>query len=304
MSDELYEVFEDDEVLELREIEVDSVGLVPSGANQRRYIIMKGGEETMDATKVAEAITADEKFWDKLVAAFSDQDVEKQGKAEARRKMALRILGVDSVEEAIRALGGQAKAEDEEEEEEKAAAEEEEEEEKAAEEDEEEEEEEEYPKPSTKDKYAELFAQMQTRLEASEAIAQQALRQLQDAQRDSRKQELAQQAEKFAALPEVKPEEFANTLFELEQASPELYAAVVSVLEPAANAMREVYGEVGTRQSDGTGIAFLDRVEGRTREIQTKETQLTYEEAYSQAFDQISSEEPKLALAYLERADR
>lgn len=326
MTDSAYEVFEDEEVLELREIDVESIGLVPSGANQRRYVVTKGGDKVMDAATIAKAIMEDEHFWDKLADAFSDADVEKQGKEDARRKMAMRILGANTVEEAIRALGGQAKATSDEEnpDEQKAAPDEENpKEDKAPEEEKPEEKanpddqkkpdeekpdekkaapdpyEEKYPKPSAKSEYAEIFAAMQKRIDASEAMAQSALSQLLAAKKEARRQELMQQAEGFAALPEVKPQEFANVLFNLEQTSPELFADIVKVLGPAADALTEIYGERGTQKSDGTGNAFLTQVEARTRDLQKAGT-MTYEEAYSEAYLQVADEKPKLAQAYLD----
>lgn len=258
----------------------------------------------MTVDEIAKAIAGDDKFWDRVIKAMEEEDEEKAGdKDKARAEMAMKILKAESVEEAIKKLkAALAKAKEEEEEEaEKAKPEKDEEEAESY-------EEEEYPKPAASkalpEPYAEQFAQMRAQIEAQEELLKTTVSQLQAAQRENRRKELALQAEKYAALPEVEPEKFTDVLVELEATNPELFKAVTAVLDVSANAMRELYMEEGTQRTDGTQNPFEAKVEARAAEIQKAKPELKYEQAYSEAFSEIGAKYPRLARAYLDAERR
>ena len=321
MEDWEFFTTDDEESNVLRDIEVQSVGLVPMGANKRKFVLIKGGDSDVDPREIASTIVNDQEFLDAVAKALlsdGEGDVEKQDKDKARAEMALRILRASTVEQAIEALRqalGKAtdepKDEEEEEEEEQEA--------KAGkpEEYEEPDEEEEYPKPGASksateatqkskegfaeipEQYTQLIEGLQQRVQASEALARQALEQLKAERVERRKQELREMAERYSALPDVEPETFADTLYRLEQADSELFGHITKVLDLATSAVRELYGELGSSQTD-TENPFLKRVEAKAKELSEK-GKMTYEEAYAEAYTLVAEEYPDLAWAFLNR---
>ena len=333
----------DKEGTEIFDIDVDTVGLVPDGANKRNYILTKGGERMSEIEELAKAITSRPDFWSRVATAMASGDselIEKADAVKAAVEMAVKILDtqkdklpeeVQAVVEDLKAfLSGDSKTQDAtpdaktqdatpdqmpeenmargDQEKELAAM--------LAEyagipvdeaqaaldnlkggkENQSTEEPTEDFTNRLPDGAAEVFRTLTNQIEVLN-------RKVEESEARSRREKFTAMAERFAALPDVTVDGMVDILDKLESTDPELYNSLVPVLDNAASAMREVFGEVGTQRT-GSGSAFEQRVEAKTQEILAGNPGKSYSEAYSEAFKYLSDSDPRAAEVYLASSRR